>query len=129
MSLSVSPLKVICFQSDCSLNVARLFPSQRLYTAGSFFFLCAHRCDSNVPRCLFSVLHRCHVGVLSVRKHAGEEDAARAAASPGLASPSLKLTTPAPSAAPRSLETVQARVVCEPVRVYMNAYESMSPWI
>lgn len=58
-------------------------------------FLSAHRCDLNMPRCLFSALHRCHVGALSLQKH---QRILLRLASPGLASPSLKLTTPAPSA-------------------------------
>lgn len=68
------------------------------------FFCPAHHCDLNMPRCLFSVLHRCQVVVLSVQKRT--EDTAQAIASPGLASPSLKLTTAAPSAAQGSLEMV-----------------------
>lgn len=80
------------FKSYIQINVVR-FQSRKNYNDCTFI---ARKCDLNVPCCLFHALHCCLVGVLRAQK--APERILHRQASPGLASPSLKLTTSAPSA-------------------------------
>lgn len=120
-------LKVICFQY-CSLDGDTLLSSQRL-----IFFPARHR-DLNMPRCLFCALHWCPVGVLSLQKK--NERILLTLASPGLASPSLKLTMPAPSARQRRglcgmvqiCACVRVCVFCEHVRVICKCVLVLVPY-
>lgn len=96
MSLSVSLLNVICFQNCCSVDVARLLSSQRLPPLHFFFCPPLWLEYAALPvRCPTLVSSQC------AESAKAPERILLRLASPGLASPSLKLTTPAPSARQR----------------------------
>lgn len=123
-----------CLIKSDLFSVLFLKRRQTFIQSKANFFPPARHCDLNMPRCLFSALHWCHVGVLSLQRT--PERILLTLASAGPASPSLKLTMPAPSARQRRglcgvvqiCVCVRVCVFCERVRVICKCALVLVPY-